>query len=101
MWPRKSKELTRFKELKQFGSGFKDETRRKAHRRVLDPAFLEAAGRIYAESERNARAAQRSAPPAAPATAQIRMDLVRKRGEGSATSVAPMTQSRVSMWEPS
>ena len=101
MWPRKSKELTRFKELKQFGSGFKDETRRKAHRRVLDPAFLEAAGRIYAESERNARAAQRSAPTAAPATAQIRMDLGRKRGEGSATSVVPMTQSRVSMWEPS
>ena len=101
MWPRRSKELTRFKELKQFSIGFKDETRKEAHRRVIGPVFLEAAGRIHAQIERNARAAQRSALTATPATAQVHMDLGRKRGEGSATSVTPETLSRVAMWEPS
>ena len=70
VWPTRSKELKIFKELKQFSSGFKGETRTEVHRRVLDPAFLAAAGRIHAEIERTARAAQRSAPtPAPPATA--------------------------------
>ena len=101
VWPRRSKELMRFKEPKQFSSGFKDETRKEAHRRVLGPVFLEAAGRIHAEIERNARAAQRSAQTATLATAQVRMDLGRKRDEGSVTSVTPETPSRVAMWEPS
>ena len=74
VWPERSNELTIFTELKQFWGGFEGETNTAVHRRVLDRPFLAAVGRIHAEIEHNARASQRAAPTAAPATTRDARD---------------------------
>ena len=96
VWPERSTELTRFKELKQFWGGFKNETDIAVHRRVLDRPFLAAAGRTWAEIEHNARTSQHPAPTATLESAQVRKDTGGLGGEDSATSLDPQTLPRVS-----